>query len=179
MTSTINQWCYFSISLNKGKFQALSSITLWHDLTPFMAEAPAALQNHFAISAVHSTLNTGNVPFLPISTFHLFSLCSWPPRSVTVAMGGRRSLIGVAPDRKQLTAVQEVDNKGHTEPQASKEESECVYIYMVCVTVCKYVDHCFQWCHVGLSEGQLNPLSLLYFSNTFFFSFFFTYLLIK
>lgn len=51
-------------------------------------------------------------------------------------MGGLQSLIGVAPDRKQLTAVQAVDNKGHTGPQARKV---CV---CVCVIVCKYVDHC-------------------------------------
>ena len=80
--------------------------------------------------------------FFSLSTFLISSPSALDPLSVTVAMGG---LIGVAPDRKQLTAEQEVDNKGHTEPQARKKRvSKClfVYIYKSCVSVSVYVILC-------------------------------------
>lgn len=115
-----------------------SPVSVWHDPTPIKGwnvGSPCNFRNVF-------NFKHGNVPFFPINVSHLFSLCSWPPHSVAVAMGG---LIGVAPDRKQLTAVQEVDNKGHTKPQARKKRvSEClfVYIYNSCVSVSVYVILC-------------------------------------
>ncbi len=73
----------------------------------------------------YATLNRRMSPLCPFNISHLFSLYSWPSQSVTVAMGGQWLLIGVAPDRKQLTAVQEVDNKGHTELHARKKKCVC------------------------------------------------------
>lgn len=68
-------------------------------------------------SLLHS--QQGNVPFSSYQQLpSLLSLLSTSRHGVTAAMGGRRLLVGVAPDRKQLTAVQEVDNKGQTEPRA-------------------------------------------------------------
>ncbi len=87
-------------------------------------------------------------------SFFLPPLLTPSPQTVTVAMGGQWLLVGVAPDRKQLTTVQEVDKKGHTEAQTRKENYACVCVCM-CVCVCAsiyimfvsiimYVDHCFQ-----------------------------------
>lgn len=99
------------------------------------------------ISAVYSGFNTGMPLFLSYRHFYRH----FTPHTVLLSQsGGRWLLVGVAPERMQLTAVQEVDNKGHNERQAkTKRERVCV-----CVTcVCTYVDYCFQWCHVEWSEG--------------------------
>lgn len=77
-----------------------------------------------------------------LSAFLIFCPSALDPRhSVTVAMGGRCLLIGVAPHRKQLTVVQEVDNEGHTELSQEKRGvcvSVCVYVYIYCVSVNVY-----------------------------------------
>lgn len=137
--------------------------------SPFRAAALAALQNHSAISATYSTFNTGMSLFF-LSTFLIFSPSADPHIVLLSQLGG---LIGVAPDRKQLTAVQEVYNKGHNEPQARRQERErdnvCVCVCVSCV--CKYVDYCFQWCQNG---AKVKPsgctvsllVYLLYFSKT-------------
>lgn len=59
--------------------------------------------------------------------------------------------------RKQLTAVQEVHNKGHNEPQARKEATVCVRAY---VCVCKYVHALFSAVPCGV-ERRLNTIDAM------------------
>lgn len=79
--------------------------------------------------------------FTPITSFVIYP----PPPPPTNGYCG--DPVGVAPDRKQLTAVQEAHNKGHNEAGAGREVTERV---CVCVNMWTIV---FWRCHAEWSEG--------------------------
>lgn len=109
-------------------FNSTSSISVWHDLTPFSDEA---LRNHSAISAA-STLNMGMSHFV-LSAFPIFTPS--PFEAPSECYRGDGGVGGWSLVWRQIGSswplVREVDNEGHTELQAHTS----VCIHHVCHSV--------------------------------------------